>query len=69
MTITTITLLTGYAQGTTVVTSQTVNSGYRRCPVDGMIALFVAVAGFLAFDLFALQGADSREAMPDDHRR
>ena len=37
--------------------------------MDGMIALFVAVAGFLAFDLFALQGADSREAMPDDHQR
>jgi hypothetical protein len=37
--------------------------------VDGLIALLLAIAGFLAFDLVATQGADSRDPMPDDHRR
>ena len=37
--------------------------------MDGVIALIIAVAGVLAFDLIATVGADSREAMPDDHQR
>ena len=37
--------------------------------MDGVIALIIAVAGFLAFDLIATHGVDSREAMPDDHQR
>ena len=37
--------------------------------MDGVIALLVAVAGFLAFDLIATHGIDSRETLPDDHQR
>ena len=37
--------------------------------MDGVIALLIAVAGFLAFDLIATRGIDSRETMPDDHQR
>jgi hypothetical protein len=36
--------------------------------MDGVIALIVAVAGFLAFDLLATHGVDSRDAMRDDHQ-
>jgi hypothetical protein len=37
--------------------------------VDGVIALLIAVAGFLAFDLIAIHGVDSRETLPDDQQR
>lgn len=37
--------------------------------MDGEIALLLAVAGLLAFDLVATHGADSREAAGDDHQR
>ena len=37
--------------------------------MDGVIALIIAVAGVLAFDLLAMHGADTRELMPDDHQR
>jgi hypothetical protein len=37
--------------------------------MDGLLALALAIAGFLAFDFVATYGVDSREQMPDDHRR
>ena len=37
--------------------------------MDGVIALLIAVAGWLAFGLFATHGVDSRETAPDDHQR
>ena len=38
--------------------------------MDGLIALILAVASILAFDVAAgSSGADSREGMADDHQR
>jgi hypothetical protein len=38
--------------------------------MDGPLVLIVALGGLLAFDLVAVRwGRDSRDAIPDDHRR
>jgi hypothetical protein len=37
--------------------------------MDGLIALIVVLAGILAFDVASAAGVDSRDPMPDDHKR
>ena len=38
--------------------------------MDGLIALIVTLAGLFALDVAALTtGSDSRDSLPDDHRR
>lgn len=37
--------------------------------MEGLVVLVVALAGILAFDVAAAAGVDSRETLPDDHKR
>ena len=74
--VTTLVLLTGYAQEATVrVTDKELLRGYRgqRMEVRKMepIIMFVGlITAFVLFDLAAVTwGVDSRDSLPDDHRR
>lgn len=45
-------------------------SGYEGVQMDALMFLVVVVAGLVVFDVAALtRGVDSRDTMPDDHRR
>ena len=64
MRITTINALTGYAQGTKVVTTQSVPSGYlepsRRPTVEALFVLLAALAALIAVDLSTIDWNGTR---------
>lgn len=67
---TTICVLTGYAQATILVTINSGISGYEGVQMDALMFLVLVVAGLVVFDVAAVtHGVDSRDTMPDDHRR